>query len=157
MANAARPDAIAARCTARSGMFAIVLWVCASPWPSIHTGALRVCLARAAEATTIAPPPSVTRQQSSRCSGSEIQREFSTSSIVMGSRIIAFSLSVAHLRVATASSGAIRTLRAAIGDERDIEEPGFDGGDGMPNVRFEGGTANICGIAIFWSDTQVFC
>jgi hypothetical protein len=58
---------------------------------------------------------------------------------------------------ATTTSGAIRTLRAAIGDERDIAEPGFDGSDGMPNMRLERGAANICGIRIFWSDTQVFC
>jgi len=43
----------------------------------------------ASEVTTSAPPPSVTTQQSRRCSGSEIIGEFSTSSTVTTSRSIA--------------------------------------------------------------------
>ena len=58
------------------------------------------------EVITYAPPASVTRQQSSRLNGHEIRREFSTSSIVIGSRIIAFGFSIAHLRVATAISAS---------------------------------------------------
>jgi hypothetical protein len=51
--------------------------------PSIHTGGFRMSLATSAETTTTAPPPSETMQHSSRCKGSAIEREASTSSIVI--------------------------------------------------------------------------
>ena len=44
--------------------------------------------ARSAEVITTAPPPSLTTQQSSRCSGDEMTRDVSTSSTVIGSRYL---------------------------------------------------------------------
>ena len=82
----------------------MIEWQVASPVPSTKTGLLRRSFARAAEVTTSAPPPSVTRQQSSRFIGQAIGFEASTSATVIGSRIIARGLSDAHLRVATATS-----------------------------------------------------
>ena len=76
----------------------------ASPAPSTQIGSFGKSFARSSLTSTSAPPPSVTRQQLNRCSGQVIRREFSTSSVVIGSRIIARGLSDAHLRVVTATS-----------------------------------------------------
>ena len=51
-----------------------------------------------------AEPPSETNEQSSRCSGSAIMRELTTSSIVIGVRIWAVGLSSAYLRPLTATA-----------------------------------------------------
>ena len=64
---------------------------------------LRASRARSRPVTMTTPPPSVTRQQSSLCSGSQIIGEANTSSTVRGSRIHAFGLSDAHFRAATAT------------------------------------------------------
>ena len=58
---------------------AIPWWVVASPDPSTQTGAFRRDAARSSETSTSAPPPSVTRQQSSTCSGELTRGESSTS------------------------------------------------------------------------------
>ena len=56
-------------------------WRIPSPWswpsavPRTHTGFFFVFLATAAEVMTVAPPPSVTRQQSKRWKGQEIHRD----------------------------------------------------------------------------------
>src|SRR6185437_1608946 len=63
-----------------------------SPWPSTLTVFLARSLATSGATTTRAPPPSLTTQQSSRCSGSLIIGESSTSSTVTGLRSIAFGL-----------------------------------------------------------------
>jgi len=60
-------------------------------------------LARSREVTISATPPSLIRQQSSRCSGSTIQRELWWSAMVIGSRITAFGLSEALRRPFTAT------------------------------------------------------
>ena len=54
----------------------------ASPAPSTRTFGRFSDLATSGEVTISAPPPSVTTQQSSRCSGSAIIRELTTSSTV---------------------------------------------------------------------------
>ena len=53
---------------------------------------------------TMAPPPSVTRQQSRTVNGSLIGRAFSTSAMVSGCFSHATGLSSAHSRAATATS-----------------------------------------------------
>ncbi len=60
-----------------------------------HRRAWRRSRARSALVTTSAPPPSLMMQQSSRCSGREIIRLASTSSTVIGLRILAFGFSPA--------------------------------------------------------------
>src|SRR5688572_15171130 len=105
MANAFGPDSAAA-VTVRSGMFEIVAWESASPTPSTYAGLLRSDFARAAEVSTIAPPPSTTRQQSRTVNGYDTMRAFSTSSIVSGSFSHALGFLSAHLRAATATSAS---------------------------------------------------
>ena len=61
-------------------------------------------LARSGRVSTTAAAPSVTRQQSSLPSGSEIIRALTTSSMVSGSLTNASGLSPAHPRAATATS-----------------------------------------------------
>src|SRR5579885_2769644 len=51
---------------------------------------------------------------------------------------------------------AIRTLRTAIGNQRDLEESRLDARNGMPNVGLERGTANVCGVGISGPDAQIF-
>ncbi len=85
MAKARLPDS-AAGVTVRSGISDICAWLCASPWPSSHTGGLGRVLAMSGLTTTTQPPPSVTRQQSRRCSGEAIMSDASTSSTLSGSR-----------------------------------------------------------------------
>ena len=73
----------------------------ASPWPRT-TGASRSrSAATSGLTTTRAPPPSETRQQSSRWSGSETIRDSTTSSTVTGSGYIACSLYWACFEAAT--------------------------------------------------------
>src|SRR5438309_2168394 len=105
MAKARGPEMMAG-VVVRSGMLVIVWWVVASPEPRTQTGGFLPSLARSALVMTTAPPASVTRQQSRRWKGYAIQRDESTSSMVIGSRIIAFGFSIAHLRVATAISAS---------------------------------------------------
>ena len=56
--------------TVRSGMALMLAWVWHVPVPKTGTGRLRRSRARSARVSKTAPAPSVTRQQSSRCSGS---------------------------------------------------------------------------------------
>ena len=81
-------------------------WATDSPQPSSSTGAFGRSRARAADVTTTAPPPSLMMQQSSRCSGSEIIRLASTSSTVIGWRILAAGFSEAWWRIVTAISAS---------------------------------------------------
>ena len=78
----------------------------ASPAPSTRIGFLAASFARAPVVRTTAPPPSVSRQQSSLCRGSLIMGDSSTSSMVSGSRDQALGLSRAHSRAATATSAS---------------------------------------------------
>ena len=57
-------------------------WLCASAAPSTKTGRRRSVRARAADVTTIAAPPSVTRQQSRTPNGSQTRGAAATSSSV---------------------------------------------------------------------------
>ena len=104
MPNALAPDWRAA-VVSRSG-WPISWWATASPQPSSSTGAFGRSRARSADVTTTAPPPSLMMQQSSRCSGSEIMRLASTSSTVIGWRILAAGLSDAWWRMVTAISAS---------------------------------------------------
>ena len=70
--------------------------------PRMSTAPLRASRARSREVTISATPPSLIRQQSSRCSGSTISREFWWSASVIGSRITASGLSEALRRQLTA-------------------------------------------------------
>ena len=76
----------------------------ASPTPSTQTGVWQQLRATSGDATTTAPPPSVMTQQSGRCRGEEIMREFTMSATVMGSRNRASGFIEACLRIATATS-----------------------------------------------------
>ena len=78
------------------------IWVFTnSPAPiSLTLGRLSLAAISGAT-TTMAPPPSVMTQQSSRCSGSEIIGEFTTSSTVTTSRNSACSLYCAWCEAAT--------------------------------------------------------
>jgi hypothetical protein len=67
-----------------SGMALIMAWVWLVPAPSTGTGGLRRSRARSARVSTTAPAPSVTRQQSSLCSGLASMGEASTSSTLSG-------------------------------------------------------------------------
>jgi hypothetical protein len=71
------------------------------PMPMMRTGCVALWRARSGVVTMMATAPSLMRQQSSRCSGSTIMREFWWSSIVNGSRMIAFGLRAACLRIVT--------------------------------------------------------
>ena len=71
--------------TVRSGIWLIIEWVWQVPAPSTSAGGLRSDRARSAEVSTTAPAPSVTRQQSSLCSGVASIGDASTSSTVIGS------------------------------------------------------------------------
>src|SRR5262245_7771579 len=62
------PDSAAA-VTVRSGMLEIVACPMDSPTPSTYAAVFFIDLARAAEVSMIAPPPSVTRQQSRTVNG----------------------------------------------------------------------------------------
>ena len=78
------------------------IWVFTnSPAPiSLTLGRLSLAAISGAT-TTMAPPPSVMTQQSSRCSGSEIIGEFTTCSTVTTSRSNACSLYCAWCEAAT--------------------------------------------------------
>ena len=71
--------------------------------PMIHTGPCLVSFARSAAVTITAHAPSLSMQQSSRCSGSAIIREAWWSSSVIGLRIIARGFIDPCLRNATAT------------------------------------------------------
>ena len=73
----------------------------ASPAPSTFTSGRLRLFAISGFTTTMAPPPSVMTQQSSRCSGSEIIGELMTSSTVTTSRKSAFGLCWACCEAAT--------------------------------------------------------
>src|ERR1700760_4817387 len=77
----------------------------ASPWPTTATDCRARSLATSGDTTTRAPPPSLITQQSSRCSGSLIIGDASTSSTVTGLGSIARGL--------CAAGGAAATLMAA--------------------------------------------
>ena len=81
-----------------------ILCSVASPVPKTYTGGLRRSLARSAPVITIAPPASVTKQHINSEYGQHIGREFITSSIVIGSFIIASGCIAAHLRLDTDTS-----------------------------------------------------
>jgi hypothetical protein len=85
-----------------SGIWVIIVCVCAVAAPSTYTGGLRRALARSALVTMNAPAPSVTRQQSSLCNGDATISDASTSSTVSGSRLLARGFNEAHSRVRTA-------------------------------------------------------
>jgi hypothetical protein len=87
-------------------MLLMVRWLMASPVPSTKAGGLRSDLARSAEVTTSAPPPSVTRQQSRTVSGWLTMRAARTSCTVSGSCSHAFGFFNAHWRAATAISAS---------------------------------------------------
>ena len=70
----------------RSGIWPMTMWSVHVAAPSTYTGGLRSERARSALVMTKAPAPSVTRQQSRRCSGLTCSGEASTSSTVSGSR-----------------------------------------------------------------------
>ena len=70
--------------------------------PQTYTGGCGISFARSGGLTMTATAPFETRQQSSRCNGSTIQREAWYSSSVSGSRIFARAFMVAHARSATA-------------------------------------------------------
>ena len=97
-------DCLAARVN-RSGD-PISWWASASLHPSSRTGFLGKSRARAVDVTTMAPPPSLMMQQSSRCRGSEMIRLSMTSSTVISWRIFAFGLRAACDRMATAISAS---------------------------------------------------
>ena len=86
----------------RSGISLIMLWVWQVPAPSTKTGGLARSRARSALVSTTAPAPSVTRQQSSLCSGDASSGDASTSSTVIGSWNRARGFMAAHSRVLTA-------------------------------------------------------
>ena len=70
----------------RSGISLIIECVPHVAAPSTYAGGFGRSRARSADVITNAPAPSVTRQQSSRCSGETCIGDASTSSIVIGSR-----------------------------------------------------------------------
>src|ERR1700757_3503011 len=72
-----------------------------SPWPRTVTVCLDKSLATSGDTTTRAPPPSLITQQSSRCSGSLITGDSSTSSTVTGLGSIARGLCCACCDAAT--------------------------------------------------------
>ena len=76
------------------------------PQPSTQTGFRRNDRARCGVVMTIAPPPSVTRQQSRTVNGSLILRAFSTPSMVSGFFSQAAGFSSAQSRAATATSAS---------------------------------------------------
>src|SRR4051812_44135473 len=100
---AASPAALAP-VTVKSGMHEML--ACVMPWPQPRTyaGAFFNDFARSALVITIAPPPSVTRQQSRTVNGYEIMRDLSTSATVRFFFSHATGLSCAHFRAATATS-----------------------------------------------------
>ena len=79
-------------------------WVIAWPQPSTGTGCFAMSRARSVRVITMAPPPSVIRQQSRTVNGSLTGRAFSTSAMVRGFFSHATGLSNAHSRAATATS-----------------------------------------------------
>src|SRR5689334_20623754 len=105
IAKACGPDS-AAPVTVRSGMLAMLEWLRHSPTPRTYTGFFFSDLARAAEVSTIAPPPSTTRQQSRTVNGYDTMRAFRTCSTVRGSFSHAFGFLSAHLRADTATSAS---------------------------------------------------
>ena len=105
MAKASGPDLAAAE-TVRSGIWLMCQWVWLSAAPRMRMGFFAASRARAAVVTMQAPPPSVTRQMSLRCSGSLIGRAFRQSSMVSGSRDQALGFFWAQSRAATAISAS---------------------------------------------------
>ena len=85
MANALGPGH-APGVVVRSGIWLIIDVVVAGAGAEHVDRRLAQVRARSALVMTNAPAPSVTRQQSSRCSGLTCSGEASTSSIVIGSR-----------------------------------------------------------------------
>ena len=85
-------------------------YLVASPAPMIQTGGFLMSRAISGETKTAAPPPSEIMQHSSRCNGSAMTRDSSTSSTVISSTLTncrsvialtASGLRIACLRVAT--------------------------------------------------------
>ena len=90
-ANAAALERLKAPNEVRSGIWLMLRCQCASPAPSSTAGGDFSVRARSVDVTISAPPPSEMTQQSSRCSGSAIIGELTTSSTVTTSRSIACS------------------------------------------------------------------
>ena len=80
--------------------------VCLAVPPDVHRGAAQVRAPGPALVTMTAIAPLLTRQQSSKCSGSAIQREAWWPATVSGSRMAASGLPAAQARWATATSAS---------------------------------------------------
>ncbi len=72
-----------------------------SPAPMIFTSGRRKLFAISGRTITSAPPPSLMTQQSSRCNGSAMTGEFTTSATVTSSGSMAFGLCCAWCEAAT--------------------------------------------------------
>ena len=105
MSAARLPDSSAA-VRVKSGIMVMLRCQCACAAPIRWTGLCGKSFARSALVMITAPPPSVTRQQSSSPIGSQIMRALTTSSTVRSSRIVASGFIFAHWRAATATSAS---------------------------------------------------
>ncbi|CFN98669.1 Uncharacterised protein [Bordetella pertussis] len=100
-AKARADDALQPK-SVRLGAATMCSWVCPWPAPRISTDRLLLAALAARLLITSAAPPSEIRQQSSRRSGVLISREFSTSSMEIGSRLCALGWRPAWRRCSTA-------------------------------------------------------